>query len=145
MLVCLRFMILQKIFVLLLILLFGAFFTPKRALACKKINESSIKKDCCKKSLKENSKESATKNLTTEKKSCCEKTIESVKNIKKSASQGECSDCSCDNTCSNVALVIPFALGLEERIAFIIPSNYFDTKSYLSTGFLSVWTPPNIS
>ncbi len=125
-------------------MLFGALFTPKQAFACKKTNESSIEKDCCKKSLKENLKENATTNLTTEKKSCCEKSIESIKNLKKSACQGECGDCSCDNTCSNVALMLPFALELEERIAFITPSNYFDTKSYISTGFISVWTPPNI-
>ena len=136
----------KKFLILFLIVLFGSFLLPKQVTACKKKTESiEVEKSCCKKSLKEKSKENPKENqenITTEKKSCCEKTH---KSIKKSACKGECNDCSCDNTCSNIALMLPFATENEKLSFFIIPSNYFETKSYLSTGFISIWIPPNIS
>jgi hypothetical protein len=122
-------------------MLFGSFLLPKQMLARKKKTESiEVEKSCCKKTLEEKSKESP-ENNTTEKKSCCEKTS---KNVKKETCKGECNDCSCENTCSNIALMLPFATEIEKLAFFIIPSNYFETKSYLSTGFISIWTPPNI-
>ncbi len=131
----------KKFLILLLIVVFGGFLLPKQAFACKKKTETiEVEKSCCKKTLKEKSKESP-ENNTTEKKTCCEKTL---KSIKKSACKGECNDCCCDNTCSNAALMLPFATETEKLSFFIIPSNYFETKSYLSTGFISIWTPPNI-
>ena len=124
----------KRILIILLISLFGSFLLPKQAFACKKKTEKTEnitpEKSCCKKFLKENPQT---------KKSCC------PKNSSIDVCNGECNDCACDNTCSNVAFMLPFNIELAIMPAFIVPNNYFETKSYLSTGFLSVWTPPNIS
>lgn len=119
----------KKIYILL-ILIFGFALTPNITFACGTNSE----KSCCK---KENAKKS-------DKKDCCKKNKNHSND--KDDCGGKCGDKTCHCPAPNCGLSIP--------AIFEISKNNYDFSDdkqkfhhfqlYLSSGYYSIWTPPNI-
>ena len=121
----------KKIYIIL-ICIFGFIFTPTVILACGSKPES--EKSCCK---KENKKETDTKD-------CCKN--------KKHHSQdkddcgGKCSDKSCQCPTSNFSLTLPFYSENNNSVFYFSDEKhkFCHVEMHLSSGFYSIWIPPNI-
>ena len=115
---------------ILLILLLGFFLIPSSAFAC----NSKPDKVCCK---KETPKKSCAKD-------CCKKSKHSSKD--KSGCNRDCSNTSCQCPTSDFVFILPFLVEIaNEKIELLNDRHFFlDIKPYLSSGFYSIWTPPNI-
>lgn len=124
----------KKFHILLIILTIGFFATPMLTYAC---GTKSVKteKSCCKKS----------KTEKNSKKDCCNKN-KSKNDKENKGCDGKCnnSNCSCPTAYSTIAL--PFWTELRVKTYFAETKkikNYYNVN-YLSDGFKSIWTPPNI-
>ncbi len=125
----------KKFYILLIILTLGIILTPSHTYACG-TKSAKTEKSCCKKQ----------KTEKTEKKKCCSK--DTPNNEKdQNGCDGKCghSSCSCPTNCFSLA--IPFFVELNtNNFGFDTQKQkFYDLETYLSSGFLSIWTPPNIS
>ena len=124
----------KKFHILLIILTLGFFATPTLTYAC---GTKSVKteKSCCKKS----------KTEKNSKKDCCNKN-KSKNDKENKGCDGKCnhSNCSCPTAHHTIAL--PFWTEIKTKFHFAESKkikNYYN-ENYLSDGFISIWTPPNI-
>jgi hypothetical protein len=123
----------KKFHILLIILTLGIFLTPSQTYACG-TKSAKTEKSCCKKQ-------------KTEKKKCCSK--DTTTNQKdQNGCDGNCghSSCNCPTFCFSLAM--PFFVELNNNnFGFDTQKQkFYDLETYLSSGFLSIWTPPpNIS
>lgn len=124
----------KKFHILLIILTIGFLATPTLTYACG-TKTTKTEKSCCKKA----------KNEKDTKKNCCKKS--NPKGDKdNNGCDGKCnhSDCSCPTT--HFAFSLPFWAELRAKTYFAEnkkTKNYYN-ETYLSSGFYSIWTPPNI-
>lgn len=109
----------------------GLTLMPNQTFAC----GSNAKKSCCKKEYSEKSAD----------KDCCKK--EKQNSNDKGDCSGKCGDKSCNCSISNFSLVLPFFQ--DDKNNNFNFSSEKQMPSYLeadiSSGFYSIWTPPNIS
>ena len=119
---------------ILLIFILGFALTPSVAMAC---GSKSEKCCCCK---KEKSEPKHTK-----KQSCCKK--DQSHSEDKSDCGGNCGDKSCKCPTSNFSLILPvlFEISYTNFDFSTEKQKFFPTETHLSSGFYSIWTPPNIS
>lgn len=119
-----------KKFYILLIFILGFFLTPSMTFAC----GSKTEKSCCEKKI---SKKSDTKD-------CCKKNKQEPND--KDDCGGKCGSKSCHCPAFHFSIITSFSqensnntFSLSEEKQKI---SYLET--YLSSGFYSIWTPPNI-
>lgn len=125
----------KKFHILLIVLTLGIFLTPRQTYACG-TNSAKAEKSCCKKE----------KKATAEKKDCC-KNHNSKKHQNDDGCGGKCNHSSCQCPTFNFAFTLPFVAELTKN-NFEFSSKkqkFYHNETYLSSGFLSIWTPPNIS
>lgn len=121
----------KKFHKLLIILTLGFFATPTLTYACG-TSSTKAENSCCKKEKEEKSN----------KKDCCKK----HKSKKDIGCDGKCNNSTCNCT------TIPFAFNLPFTTTFNVKINiaeskklkFYHNETYLSSGFYSIWTPPNI-
>ena len=119
---------LLKVFVFSLFV--GMFFVPTAAFAC----ASTATKSCCK----------AESTKKTEKKSCCDAS-DSKKETKNCG--GKCGHANCTSASSvNFSVITTFDYFFKKfSIDFYSKKSIFYTsKTFISSGFISVWLPPKI-
>lgn len=109
--------------------LLGFFLTPTASYACsQKSNDTEM--PCCKDD-----------NSETEKKGCCQK---NDTDNESNDCDGKCGNSSCHCPTSAISFIVPDCTGFSQRISHITkPTNYYGV-TYTSSGFYSIWTPPNI-
>jgi len=118
---------------LLLIFILGFFCKPVEVFACgthsKKLESNAVKSCCSKKS-----------------KCCCAESSKKEENKKEKECEGKCGKVSCRVQLTNFVPNAPISMLLmEESKAFDIDTNNFQYQEItISTGFFSIWTPPNI-
>jgi hypothetical protein len=120
----------KKVYIFL-IFIFGFVLTPNVSFACGTKSE----KSCCK---KENSKKAEIKD-------CCKKDNQNSKG--KTSCDGSCGDKSCH--CPPVFHFNFISASNQQSESRIIPTSdekqkFSHIETYLSAGFYSIWTPPNI-
>jgi hypothetical protein len=124
----------KKFHILLIILTLGFFATPTLTYACG-TKSYKTKNSCCKKD----------KSDKTDKKDCC-KNYKSKNGKNDGDCGGKCNHKSCSCPTTNYAYSLPFWTEIKVKI-YITESekikNYYN-ENYLSDGFVSIWTPPNI-
>lgn len=118
---------------LLLIFMLGFIAKPFEVYACgtdsKKL-ESNVNKGCCSKKSKY----------------CCAESSKKEENKKEKDCEGKCSKISCrvqvNNYVPNASICMQL---IKESKAFDIQTNNFQYQEItISTGFFSIWSPPNI-
>lgn len=135
-----------KYFYILFLSVLGFVINPSESFACgSKADKTSCKMSSSKKDKTKKSCCSKTSSKKSETKSCCKKGAD--KTDSKDSCGGTCGDkgCSCV-----VVLSISFMLPTEQRIQ--IRNNdetgqkqkFSDIETYISSGFYSIWSPPNI-
>ena len=119
----------RKIYIFLMIMLSVAVM-PSMTYAC----GSKSEKACCK---KETYKESDTN-------SCCKKDKQHSSN--KDDCGGKCGDKSCHCPVFNFTSIVPFSpeLELKKHFSHTKKQNLSYKEIHFSTGYYSIWTPPNI-
>ena len=124
----------KKFHFLLIILTFGFFATPTLTYACG-TNSNKTEKSCCNKD----------KAKRTDKKDCC-KSPHSNNNINDDGCDGKCKHTSCSCSTSHFAFNLPFTIELKFKNCFVESekNKFYDKQIYLSDGFYTIWTPPNI-
>jgi hypothetical protein len=124
----------KKFHILLITLILSFFATPTLTYACgTKTNKT--EKSCCKKDKSDNT-------VNTD---CCKN--HKTKNDKNDDGCVEkCKHPSCSCPVVNFAFNLPFSTGFKTKTCFSegkkVKSYYNET--FLSSGFYSIWTPPNI-
>lgn len=121
----------NKFHILLIILTIGFFATPTLTYACG-TNTNNTEKSCCKKD----------KSNKTEKKDCCK----NHKSKNDGDCGGNCKHPSCSCPVVHYAFNLPFSTELKTKPFFAESKKlkFYDKETYLSSGFYSIWTPPNI-
>ncbi len=131
-------------FRLLIMLTLGFLATPTQTYACgsnsEKVEKSCEESPCCKK----------VKTNKTEKKDCCKKHTSNKSHSDKHQNHdscgGKCGHSSCHCPTFNFVFTLPFIAEITNN-NFAISSKkqkFYHNETYLSSGFLSIWTPPNI-
>lgn len=124
----------KKFHILLIILTLGFFATPTLTYACG-TKSMKTEKSCCKK----------IKTNKDNKKDCC-KNHKSKNDKDNNGCDGKCNNSNCSCPTTHFALALPFWTETRGKIYFAkskkSKSDYNET--YLSSGFVSIWTPPNI-
>jgi hypothetical protein len=117
----------KKVYILAF-LIFGFLVTPTLTFACGKKTE----KSCCE-------KEASSK---SEKKECCKKKDSKNKNC-----GGKCGRSCCTINTLNFNTMHPNELVFEYTIIqlFIEKSKFHTSKTFIRSGFTSIWIPPNIA
>ena len=126
---------------ILMIFVLGFALTPSVAMAC---GSKSEKCCCCKKGVSggHSTKKSETKH--PKKQSCCEKAQSDSED--KGDCGGNCGDKSCKCPTSNVSSALLFLLEIS-YVNFDFSTEKqksVHTETHLSSGFYSIWSPPNI-
>jgi len=124
----------KKFLILLIILTLGFFATPTLTYACG-TKSTKTERSCCKKSETEKSN----------KNDCC-KNHRSKNGKNDGGCGGKCNHKSCSCPTTNFAFALPFWTEIKVKIYFAESEkikNYYN-ENYLSDGFVSIWTPPNI-
>lgn len=119
----------KKIHLILLFLL-AIFLMPAKLLACGKDS----KKSCCK-----------TENVNTScKMKCCQK-----KSDKKSddGCDGKCGKNTCQIQSFSFGAILPIVseLHLKTLVVSTLKQSFFSNETDISSGFVFIWSPPNIS
>ncbi|MBK7800964.1 MAG: hypothetical protein IPJ53_17880 [Saprospiraceae bacterium] len=123
----------KKFHILLIILTLGIFATPTLTYACgknqqkqknlvaKNLKAKKQKKECCKKSNSQNDKEN-------------------------NGCDGKCNNSNCSCPTVHFAFALPFYAELKAKTNFTESkkTKLYYNENYLSDGFTSIWTPPNI-
>ena len=111
----------------------GFFLTPTLTYACGK-SHTKTEKSCCDK-----------KTSQTDKKDCC-KNHKSKSDKDKNSCNGKCNNSNCSCPTNHCAFALPFWTETKVKTYFAESKkikNYYN-ENYLSDGFKSIWTPPNI-
>ena len=124
----------KKFHILLIILTLGIFATPTLTYACGK-KSTKTEKSCCKKSKTEKSN----------KKECCKKSNSKSDN-ENNGCDGKCNNSNCSCPTVHFAFALPFDAELKAKTNFTESkkTKLYYNENYLSDGFTSIWTPPNI-
>lgn len=119
----------ETLFSFIILLLFGLFLMPTTAFAC----GLKAKKSCCK-----------TEISTKISKKCCCNNPENNKKSKECG--GKCGHSNCTTTSIQYSLVFEneFVFINNEFIFSAKKQTFFDTKTFISAGFITVWNPPKI-
>ena len=115
----------------LLIIVFGFLLVPMYNYAC----NSKVEKSCCEKQLAAKS----------EQKKCCDS--KKASDQESNSCGGKCGHSNCTSASSvNLSLISYFDIEFKNtNIAFYAKkSNFYYIKTFISSGFTSVWLPPNI-
>ncbi|PDS23663.1 hypothetical protein [Flavobacterium branchiophilum] len=124
----------KKFHILLIILTLGFFATPTLTYACgTKIAKT--EKSCCKKE----------KNNKDNKKECCKKN-KSNNNKEDKGCNGKCNSSNCSCPTVHFAFALPFYAEIKAKTYYTEnqKTKLYYNENYLSDGFTSIWTPPNI-
>ena len=119
----------KRVHIFFIMLLLGAFLSPSMSYAC----GTTAEKSCCKKEIP----------AKTDKKKCCKDS--SSKNENKGCN-GKCGHSNCTST----AAYSIFLVDTEIRFASITPDfsnekqNFYSSKTFISSGFSSLWLIPKI-
>lgn len=124
----------KKFHILLIILTLGFVATPTLTYACG-TNSTKSEKSCCKKD----------KSDKGEKKDCCKKN-KSKKDTSDDGCDGKCNHKSCTCSTTHFAFNLPFSSEIKIKVFFDESKKlkFYENETYLSSGFYSIWTPPNI-
>ena len=121
----------KKFHILLIILTLGFFATPTLTYACGS-KSTKTEKSCCKQG-------------KSNKKDCCKKS-NSKSDKDNNGCDGKCNNSNCSCPTTHFAFSMPFWTELRAKTYFAESKktkNYYN-ENYLSDGFVSIWTPPNI-
>ena len=108
----------------------GFFLTPTLTYACGKPAEKT-EKACCKKETSQ-----------TEKKDCCKSHSQNDKND--DGCGGKCKNPSCHCPTALLTIALPFVTEMKYHNIFLEKVTIAYTKTYVSSGFHSIWLPPKI-
>ena len=124
----------KKFHILLIILTLGFFATPTLTYACG-TKATKTEKSCCKKSKSEKSS----------KKDCCKKN-KSHNDKDSNDCDGKCNNSNCSCPTIHFAFTIPSYAEIKAKTYFAESkkAKLYYNENYLSDGFTSIWTPPNI-
>jgi len=125
----------KKFHILLLIVKIGFFLMPTLTYSC----EMKSKKSCC-------NKEISSSNI--EKMDCCKNINHSKSKDKdhEGGCNGKCGHSNCVTTSSQfIAAIFEIKFSYNKLILSKKESNYFDSKTHISSGFYSLWLIPKIS
>jgi hypothetical protein len=124
----------KKFHILLLILTLGFFATPTLTYACG-TETTKTEKSCCKKS----------KTEKNSKKDCCKKS-NSKSDKENNDCDGKCKNSNCCCPTTHFAFALPFYVEIKGKTYFTEgkKTKLYYNENYLSDGFTSIWTPPNI-
>jgi len=120
----------KKLHTYIIILTLGLFLLPSLTYACGTQSE----KGCCK-------KETAS---TTEKKDCCDKSRSSDENDN---CNGKCGHANCTSVTANYSSVVfnEFDFTHNTFDFSTIKQNFYNTTTFVSSGYTSIWLIPKIS
>lgn len=128
-----------------LIFILGFVLIPRLNYACGSNSEkccqvSTLSTNC----LKQSSHKSDKKDL--EKLFCCKKNNHHSKDSQNHGCGGNCNHSSCHCTPSNISFIVPFLLSIKNtNINLLVEKQKIShIEIYLTSGFYSIWTPPNI-
>ena len=124
----------SRLFYIVLISVFGFFATPTLSYACGTKN-TNTEKSCCKKS----------KTEKNSKKDCCKKN-NSKSDKEDKGCDGRCNNSNCSCSTVHFAFALPFYAEIKAKTYFTESkkTKLYYNENYLSDGFVSIWTPPNI-
>ena len=124
----------KKFHILLIILTLGIFAIPTLTYACGTKN-AKTEKSCCKKS----------KTEKNSKKDCCKRN-NSKSDKDNSGCDGKCNNSNCSCPTVHFAFALPFYVEIKAKTYFTESkkTKLYYNENYLSDGFTSIWTPPNI-
>lgn len=124
----------SRFFYIAIISVFGFFLIPSQSYAC---GTKSVKteKSCCKKS----------KTEKNSKKDCCKKN-NSKSDKEDKGCDGRCNNSNCSCSTVHFAFALPFYAEIKAKTYFAEnkKTKLYYNENYLSDGFVSIWTPPNI-
>ena len=121
----------KKFHIAIFILTMVFFIMPVEVYACETSNVK-VEKSCCKKN----------KSVKKIEKDCCnKKSINQEKNCR-----GKCGHSNCVSSTTNYSLVpsIYFELNTINFVCQIERQKFYFLKNHISSGFYSIWSPPNI-
>ena len=119
----------KKIYILLIFII-GFALTPNLASAC----SAKAEKVCCK---KEKTKKIDSKN-------CCKKAKQQSND--KEVCDGKCGDKSCHCPTIDSSFIIPLFFQINNDFYFSNENQKLSyVKTYVSSGFYNIWSPPNIN
>lgn len=124
----------KKFHILLIILTLGFFATPTLTYACGTKTDKT-EKSCCEKD----------KSDKINKKDCC-KNHKSKNSKNDDGCGGKCKNKYCNCPVVHYAFNLPFSTEIKTKTCFAESKkakSYYN-ETYLSSGFYSIWTPPNI-
>ncbi len=119
----------KRLLIAIIILTIGFFIVPTSNYAC----EIKTEKSCCKK-----------ENTQNTKKDCCN---DNNSKDKDNSCGGKCGHSNCTSTSPvNLSIISYFDIEFKNiNIDYYTKkSNFYYTKTFISSGFTSVWLPPNI-
>lgn len=112
----------------------GFALTPNIAFAC----SAKVEKACCKK------EKSTKKETETESKNCCKKAKQQSND--EEDCDGKCGDKSCHCPTIDSSFILPLFFQINNDFYFSNKNQKISyVKTYLSSGFHNIWSPPNIS
>ena len=121
----------KKFHILLIILTLGIFSTPMLTYACG-TKSTKTEKSCCKKT-------------KSSKKDCCKKN-KSHNDKDNNECDGKCNNSNCSCPTVHFAFALPFYAEIKAKTYFAESkkTKLYYNENYLSDGYVSIWTPPNI-
>ena len=124
----------SRLFYIVLISVFGFFLIPSQSYACG-TKTTKTEKSCCKKS----------KNEENSKKDCCKKN-NSKSDKEDKGCDGRCNNSNCSCPTVHFAFALTFYAEIKAKTYFTESkkTKLYYNENYLSDGFTSIWTPPNI-
>ena len=124
----------SRLFYIVLISVFGFFLIPSQSYACG-TKTTKTEKSCCKKS----------KNEENSKKDCC-KNNNSKNDKDDNGCDGKCNNSNCSCPTVHLEFTLPFYAEIKAKTYFVESkkTKFYYNENYLSDGFTSIWTPPNI-
>ena len=124
----------KKFYILLIIFILGSFAKPSMTYACG-MSAAKTEKSCCKK-----------KNAELNKKNDCCKNDKTSSHKNDDGCSGKCKNPSCKCPLVHFSYILTFFTEVKTKPFFAESerSKFYDKKTYISSGFYSIWTPPNI-
>ena len=126
-----KFQMIKKIYILLIILTLGGFWLPNKSRACG-TNATKTQTSCCNKQTNDNNQNDCCKNQTPE--------------TNNNGCNGKCDNNSCQCQTISFAFNLPFfvTINFENRFATSEKLKFYDTQTQTSSGFYFILVPPNI-
>lgn len=119
----------KRLHILIILLTLGFFLSPTLSYAC----GTKTEKSCCK-------KETTSK---TEKKDCCKKKQSEDKD---NSCGGKCGHSNCTSSTINFSVILLYEIEFKNNNFSFSPEkqNFYYSKSFISSGYSTVWLPPKI-